>query len=35
MEVVLAMYNEHPYFSPKNLGKQVCVMHGKYYILIS
>ena len=29
MELVLPMYNAHPYFSLKNLGKIVRIMHGK------
>ena len=29
MELVLPMYNVHPYFSLKNLGKKVCIISGK------
>ena len=29
MELVLLMYNVHPYFSLKNLGKKVHIIHGK------
>ena len=32
MELVLPMYNVHPYFSLKNLGKKVSIIHGKYGI---
>ena len=28
MELVLPMYNVHPYFSLKNLGKEVCIIHS-------
>ena len=28
-ELVLPMYNAHPYFSLKNLGKKVLIIHGK------
>ena len=27
--LVLPMYSVHPYFSLKNLGKKVCILHGK------
>ena len=27
------MYNVHPYFSLKNLGKKVSIMHGKIWYL--
>ena len=29
LELVPPMYNVHPYFSLKNLGKKVCIIHGK------
>ena len=29
MELILPMYDTHPYFSLKNLGKNVCIIHGK------
>ena len=30
------MYNVHPYFSLKNLGKKnVCITHGKIQVLLS
>ena len=29
MELILSMYNVHSYFSLKNLGKKVHVIHGK------
>ena len=29
MELALPMYNAHPYFSLKNLGKKVLIIHGK------
>ena len=29
MESVLPMYNAQPYFSLKNLGKKVLIIHGK------
>ena len=29
MELVLPMYNAHPYFSFKNLDKNVRIIHGK------
>ena len=29
MELVLPMYNAYPYFSLKNLGKTVHIIHGK------
>ena len=29
MELVLSTYNAHPYFSLKNLGTEMCVMHSK------
>ena len=34
MELVLPMYNAHPYFSLKNVGKNVCIIHCKirYFI---
>ena len=31
MELVLPMYNVHPYFSLKNLGKKVSIIHGKIW----
>ena len=31
MELVLHMYNAHPYLSLKNLGKNVCILHGKMW----
>ena len=27
--VLISMYNAHPCFSLKNLGKKVCIIHGK------
>ena len=36
MELILPMYNAHPYFSLKNLGKKVHIIHGKIqYIFLS
>ena len=35
MELVLPRYNVHPYFSLKNLGKKVHIIHGKNGILVS
>ena len=32
MELVLPMFNAHPYFSLKNLGKKVHIIHGKMVI---
>ena len=32
MELVLPMYNAHPYFSLKNLGKNVRIVHGKIQV---
>ena len=32
-ELVLPMYNVHPYFSLKNLGKKVHIIHGKNVVL--
>ena len=29
MELELPVYNAHPYFSLKNLGKKVCIIHDK------
>ena len=29
MELVLPMYNVHPYFSLRNLVKKVYILHGK------
>ena len=31
MELALPMYNTHPYFPLKNLGKKVCIIHGKMW----
>ena len=31
MELVLPMYNMHPYFSLRNLGKKVCIIYGKIW----
>ena len=31
MELVLPMYNMHPYFSFRNLGNKVCITHGKIW----
>ena len=31
MELVVSMYNVHPYFSLKNVGKTVCIIHGKIW----
>ena len=28
-ELVIPMYNVHPYFSLKNLGKVVCIIHSE------
>ena len=33
-ELVLPMYNARPYFSLKNLGTEVRVMHGKIWSLV-
>ena len=33
MELVLAIYNVHPYFSLKTLGKKVRIIHGKTWLL--
>ena len=33
MELVLPMYNAHPYISLKNLGKNVHITHGKIWYL--
>ena len=33
MELVLLMYNAHPYFSLKSLGKKVRHIHGKIWYL--
>ena len=33
MEVVLPVYNAHSYFSLKNLGKNVCIIHGKIWYI--
>ena len=30
MESVLPMYNAHPYFSLKSLGKKMHIIHNKY-----
>ena len=35
MELVLPMYNVHPYFSLKNLGKKVSIIHGKIWYSVS
>ena len=37
MKLVIPMYNVHPSFSLKNLGKNVCIIHGKicYVILFT
>ena len=36
MELVLPMYNAHPYFSFKNLGKKVHIIHSNmWYLFIS
>ena len=35
MELVLPMYNVHPYFSLKNLGKNVYIIHSKIWYFIS
>ena len=35
MELVLPMYNVHPYFSLKTLGKRVCIIHGKIQLSIA
>ena len=35
MELVRPMYNVHSYFSLKNLGKKVCIIHSKiWYCLV-
>ena len=31
MELVLPVYNAHPYFSLKNLGKKMCTIHSKIW----
>ena len=33
MELVLPMYNAHPYFSLKNVGKNVCIIHCKIRLI--
>ena len=33
MELVLAMYNAHPYFPLKNLGRKVHMIHDKIQYL--
>ena len=33
MELVLPMYNVHPYFSLKKVGKNVCIIHGEIQYL--
>ena len=33
MELILPMYNAHPHFSFKNLGRKVCIIHGKIQYL--
>ena len=35
MELVLPMYNAHPYFSRTNLGKRCALHTAKYGILLS
>ena len=35
MELPPPMYNVHPYFSLKNLGKKVSIVHGKIPYIIS
>ena len=32
MELVLPMYNVHPYFSLRNLGPKVCIIHSKMQV---
>ena len=34
MELVLPMYNTHPYFSLKILGKKMCVIHSKIWCFL-
>ena len=34
-ELVLPMYTAHPYFSPKCLGKKVCIIRGKMWYIFS
>ena len=33
MELVLPMYNVHPYFSLKTLGKRVSIIHSKIWYI--
>ena len=35
MELVLPMYNVHPYFSLKNLGPELCITYGKIWYVCS
>ena len=35
MELVLPMYNAHAYFSLKNLGKKMHIIHGKIWYIYS
>ena len=32
MELVLPMYDAHPYFSLKSLCKKMCFIHGKIWV---
>ena len=32
--VTIPMYNGHPYFSLKNLGKK-CIIHGKIWVVVN
>ena len=34
MELVPTMYKAHPYFSLKNLGKKVHIIHSKIWYLV-
>ena len=31
--IIIPMYNVHPYFPLKNLGKKVCIIHGKIWVM--
>ena len=34
-ELLLPMYNAHPYFSLKNLGKSMCILLGKIPLAVA
>ena len=33
MELILPIYNAHPYFSLKNLGKNMRIVHGQIQLI--